>query len=51
MKKAIIKIELEYEFPDVMSDANIKFQMQNKELPKRYKEDSFEFIEIIKESE
>jgi hypothetical protein len=47
MRKAVIKIELEYEFPDSMSDADIEEAMENQELPEKYKEDSFELIEIV----
>ena len=46
MKKAIVKIEIEYEFPNWMSDKNIMEAIENQELPERYREDSWEFIKI-----
>lgn len=49
MKKAIVKIEIEYDFPSRWSDENIMEALENKELPKGYKEDSWEFIKIVKE--
>tara|TARA_R100000458_G_C8100802_1_gene127565 strand:+ start:293 stop:451 length:159 start_codon:yes stop_codon:yes gene_type:complete len=47
-KIAIINVNLEYEFPEWMSDDNIKEAMENQELPERYVEDSYEFVKIIK---
>ena len=49
MKKAIVKIELEYVFRDHWSDEQIVEQLENKELPIEYRENSWEFIKIVKE--
>ena len=46
MKIARVKIEIEYEFPDSCRDEDIIIEVSNKELPKGYKEDSWEFIKI-----
>ena len=51
MKKATIKIEIEYDFPSRWSDKYIMKALENQELPKGYKEDSWEFIKIVKENE
>ena len=47
MKKAIIKIKLEYEFVDDIPNRQIINICENIELPRYYKEDSYEFIKII----
>ena len=41
-----IKVTLEYEFPDDMSNEEIERQLQDIELPKEYVEDTFEYIGI-----
>ena len=41
-KIGTIKVTLEYEFPDDMSNEEIERQLQDIELPKEYVEDSFE---------
>ena len=45
-KMGTIKVQLEYEFPDDMSNEEIERQLQDIELPKEYVEDSFEYIGI-----
>jgi hypothetical protein len=45
-KMGTIKVTLEYEFPDDMSNEEIERQLQDIELPKEYVEDSFEYIGI-----
>ena len=50
MKKAIVKIEIEYDFPNFLSDENIMLALENLEQPNSYRENSWEFIKIIKES-
>tara|TARA_R110002110_G_scaffold386499_1_gene598174 strand:- start:707 stop:859 length:153 start_codon:yes stop_codon:yes gene_type:complete len=50
MKKAIVKIELEYEFGDNFRDKEIENILEDMELPRFYKEDSWELIKI-KENE
>lgn len=47
VKTAIIKVELEYQFPSRYTDKQIKKLMENIELPENYKEDSYKFIKII----
>jgi hypothetical protein len=42
-KMGTIKVQLEYEFPDDMSNEEIERQLQDIELPKEYVEDSFEY--------
>ena len=49
MKKAIVKIELEYEFGDNFQDEEIINIIENMELPRFYKEDSYELVKIINE--
>ena len=49
MKKAIIKIELEYQYNGSKDDNWIKRDLMNMELPSNYSEDSFEIISIEKE--
>ena len=49
MKIAVVKIELEYEFPSWMSNTNIYETVENQELPEKYREDSWEFVRIIQE--
>ena len=49
MKIAVVKIELEYEFPTWMSNTNIYETVENQELPEKYREDSWEFVRIIQE--
>ena len=49
MKKAIVKIEIEYDFPNRYTDNLIMEALENKELPKGYREDSWEFVKILKE--
>ena len=49
IKKAIIKVELEYEYTEPHSDAWISMDLHNIELPSNYVEDSFEIIKIAKE--
>ena len=44
MKKAIIKIELEYEYFDEISNKDIIEDIENLSLPTGYKEDSFECV-------
>ena len=46
MKKAIIKIELEYEYFDEISNKDIIEDIENLSLPTGYKEDSFEWVGI-----
>ena len=45
-KMGTIKVQLEYEFPDDMSNEEIERQLQDIELPKEYVEDTFEYIGI-----
>ena len=45
-KMGTIKVTLEYEFPDDMSNEEIERQLQDIELPKEYVEDTFEYIGI-----
>ena len=45
-KMGTIKVTLEYQFPDDMSNEEIERQLQDIELPKEYVEDSFEYIGI-----
>ncbi len=40
-KMGTIRVSLEYEFPDDMSNKEIEKQLQYIELPKEYVEDSF----------
>lgn len=40
-KMGTIKVTLEYEFPDDMSNEEIERQLQDIELPKEYVEDTF----------
>ncbi len=40
-KMGTIRVSLEYEFPDDMSNKEIEKQLQDIELPKEYVEDSF----------
>ena len=42
-KMGTIRVSLEYEFPDDMSNEEIERQLQDIELPKEYVEDSFEY--------
>ena len=42
-KMGTIKVQLEYEFPDDMSNEEIERQLQDIELPKEYVEDTFEY--------
>lgn len=49
MKIGIVNVNLQYQFPDSMSDDEIQEQLCNVELPKEYVEDSFEFVKITKE--
>jgi hypothetical protein len=46
MKKAIIKIELEYDYFDEIGIDDIIQEVGNVNLPKEYKEDSFEWVGI-----
>tara|TARA_R100001086_G_scaffold5889_1_gene3681 strand:- start:750 stop:953 length:204 start_codon:yes stop_codon:yes gene_type:complete len=46
MKKAIIKLELEYEYFDEIGIDDIIQEVENVNLPKEYKEDSFEWVGI-----
>ena len=50
MKIARIKIELEYQYWDSQDDNWIARDLQNKELPSDYAEDSFEIVSIEKEA-
>ncbi len=45
-KMGTITVQLEYEFPDDMSNEEIERQLQDIELPKEYVEDTFEYIGI-----
>ena len=45
-KMGTIRVSLEYQFPDDMSNEEIERQLQDIELPKEYVEDSFEYIGI-----
>ena len=47
VKTAIVKIELEYQFNPNVSDEDIKWEIENMELPENYKENSWEFVKII----
>jgi hypothetical protein len=49
MKKAIVEIKLEYKFGDNFSDEEIKNILEDMELPRFYKEDSYKFIDIKQE--
>ncbi len=49
MKKAIVKIEMEYYFPNRYTENLIMEALENKELPREYREDSWEFVKILKE--
>ena len=40
-KMGTIRVSLEYQFPDDMSNDEIERQLQDMELPKEYVEDSF----------
>ena len=51
VKTAVVKVELEYPFPGRYTDKQIKESMENMELPEEYRENSYEFIKIIKEEE
>jgi len=46
MKLGTITVQLEYEFPDSMSDEDIENKLQNVELPEEYVEDSYEYVGI-----
>ena len=48
-KIAIVNVNLQYAFPDTMSDADIQSRLYEIELPPAYVEDSFEFVKIVKE--
>ena len=43
MQQAVIRIELEYNFPDDVSVEEIVNVVENVELPNEYSEDSFEW--------
>ena len=47
MKIAIINVNLEYKFPDTMSESEIKDELANVELPSEYVCDSYEFVKIM----
>ncbi len=47
-KLAVINVNLEYEFPESMSNDDIKTAMQNIELPSQYVSESYEFVKIVK---
>ena len=42
-KMGTIRVSLEYQFPDDMSNKEIEEQLKDIELPKEYVEDSFEY--------
>ena len=42
-KMGTIRVTLEYQFPDDMSNKEIEEQLKDIELPKEYVEDSFEY--------
>ena len=46
MKKAIVEVKLEYKFGINFSDEEIKTILEDMELPRFYKEDSYKLIEI-----
>ena len=47
MKKAIVQIEYEFEFNNNIQDNKIIEYLENIELPKHYKQDSFKIVKII----
>ena len=49
MKIAIIKIELEHWFDENVTDEEIHEHIENVELPKHYRINSYEFVKIIEE--
>ena len=49
MKRAIVNINVEFEFPDEVSDEEIEKQMMEVDLPDNYVSESIELVKIIKE--
>ena len=47
MKKAIINVDLVYEFLDTMNEQEIKDELADVELPPEYVENSYEFVKIL----
>ena len=48
-KYGILNVNLEYRFPDTMSDSEIEERLLEVELPKEYVEDSADFLKIVRE--
>ena len=46
IKSARIKVVLKYDFPNEMSDEDIRQSLANLELPKEYVADSFEYLGV-----
>jgi len=49
MKIAIVNLNLEYKYPDNMTDEEIREDLIDVELPDNYVSDSFDLVKIEKE--